>query len=170
MSEKERYKPLDILNITNGTCYQYLTTCYQNQNPTMCLDWREICDEINECYPEREYRCQNGQCVDKSLFEYSRQPVCTDGSDSIKTALSFARPLLYCAEHICNGRKWSFSCNNGYYARLYPSIIESTCTNGRDLLFTQHILLQNNNYHLPDIKLFIIFIITIIYTITDTIF
>ncbi|CAF1221605.1 unnamed protein product [Adineta ricciae] len=78
------------------TCYEHLP-CNRG-TPPVCLDWTEICDgrvncidgeedeehcwqlEINEC-EEKEYRCANGQCIDREFFRDGRIWYCLDGSD-----------------------------------------------------------------------------------------
>lgn len=39
--QRRKYSTLDLLSITNGTCY---IMDYKECNSIVCLDWREICD------------------------------------------------------------------------------------------------------------------------------
>ncbi|CAF4760314.1 unnamed protein product, partial [Rotaria sp. Silwood2] len=90
-------------NPTNLTCYTHLQ-CNRGHSP-VCLDWTEICNEqidcldggfdeeywwqleINECN-ENEYRCTNGQCIQKSFFQDDIDtPDCLDGSDEFQESV-----------------------------------------------------------------------------------
>ena len=42
-----------IFNVTNGTCYRFLTDCNHGLWP-LCFDWRERCDVKIDCMNEKE--------------------------------------------------------------------------------------------------------------------
>ncbi|CAF4306657.1 unnamed protein product, partial [Adineta steineri] len=82
-------------NMFQQTCY-ILLECDRG-GPSICLDWREICDgrmdclndgidetgcfnlEINECN-DNEYRCHNGLCIPKIFLEMEfADAQCFDG-------------------------------------------------------------------------------------------
>ncbi|CAF4840347.1 unnamed protein product [Rotaria sp. Silwood1] len=84
------------LSSTNGTCYPVMKNECQS---IICLDWREIFDgkidctngfderhchnlEMNECDNTNEYRCINGQCIDKEFY-LDKQYDCMDMSDEL---------------------------------------------------------------------------------------
>lgn len=68
-------------------------------NYSWCLDWREICDGVVDCWPDpvdeqfcyqieqnecssNEHRCRNGQCIPTSfLLENDFNPDCLDMTD-----------------------------------------------------------------------------------------
>ncbi|CAF1165202.1 unnamed protein product, partial [Didymodactylos carnosus] len=159
------FKPSDVLTITNGTCYLYLKECNRGHVP-MCIDWREICDgkldclngedeqdcwqlEIHECYQETQYRCKNGQCIDKNLYVSGQYPMCTDNSDPPTRNYKGDRVSFFvCEEHYCVGDDGKMSCANGGYSSNYAPTTEPLCQNGRDLLYTKTILSTINNQHL----------------------
>ena len=94
----------DKYDPTVSTCYT-LIKC--NHGPSsICLDWREICDdqinclddgideeycwelEVNQC-EDNEYRCRNGQCIPKSFYNENHiYADCIDLSDLIFTYAS----------------------------------------------------------------------------------
>ncbi|CAF4713570.1 unnamed protein product [Rotaria sp. Silwood1] len=84
-------------SFTAETCYTFIE-CNRGPSPS-CLDWREICDgkidclndgrdeidceklDLNEC-EEDEFRCSNGFCIPKELFnDDPLTPDCIDRSD-----------------------------------------------------------------------------------------
>ncbi|CAF3576821.1 unnamed protein product [Adineta steineri] len=124
----------DILNdkflfpVAHNTCYPMNDGICES---ILCLDWREICDgkmdckngidehrchelEINECNQETEYRCLNGQCIDK-IFVLDNEFDCMDESDErLDRNKRDCFPLSFsnCEDRICPSL-W-FSCGDGY--------------------------------------------------------
>ncbi|CAF3477340.1 unnamed protein product [Rotaria socialis] len=126
------------LKYTLGSQLFGITTCYETSFPCdygkVCLDWRNICDGtqncvdgtdedycehllLNECNPEREYRCRNGMCIDEEYF-LDGDIDCQDQSDEqrnsvyVLTGLCYARPKLDCEEKILGSKKY-ISCGDG---------------------------------------------------------
>ncbi|CAF0744979.1 unnamed protein product [Adineta steineri] len=82
--------------LTTLTCYIHLEC--DRGSISLCLDWSEICDgivdcrngideepcwqlNINQC-EDNEYRCENGQCIDKIFFDDDSNVFeCLDRSD-----------------------------------------------------------------------------------------
>ncbi|CAF4167692.1 unnamed protein product, partial [Adineta steineri] len=147
-------------DILNGTCY-VLLQCNRG-GPSMCLDWREICDgridchnggvdeiqcfslETNECN-ENEYRCHNGLCIPKIFLEMKLQEAqCLDRSDYlVKNSLClkfyFHLNLFECQEFICQPDEGRFSCGDGQCVEDY-----GRCQNNRHLALSQSLSAQGN--------------------------
>ncbi|CAF4070713.1 unnamed protein product [Adineta steineri] len=146
-------------DIFNGTCY-ILLECNRG-GPSMCLDWREICDgridclnggvdeiqcfnlEINECN-ENEYRCHNGLCIPKIFLEMdSHEAQCLDRSDYFADLICerfyFNLNLFECQEFICRPDEGKFSCGDGQCAEDFHE-----CKNNRHLALAQSLSVQGN--------------------------
>ncbi|CAM4765064.1 unnamed protein product [Rotaria magnacalcarata] len=123
----------------------------------LCLDWREICDgvqqckfgtdeenwdllEFNECEDD-EFRCRNGMCIPEEFWldgDYD----CMDQSDELYRDdgeyCHSSHDAMTCDEHIC--RPNTYSCGDGQcifwhtrmpFNRLDP--IEDDCVNKRNI-------------------------------------
>ncbi|CAF3944740.1 unnamed protein product [Rotaria magnacalcarata] len=123
----------------------------------LCLDWREICDgvqqckfgtdeenwdllEFNECEDD-EFRCRNGMCIPEEFWldgDYD----CMDQSDELYRDdgeyCHSSHDAMACDEHIC--RPNTYSCGDGQcifwhtrmpFNRLDP--IEDDCVNKRNI-------------------------------------
>ncbi|CAF0854311.1 unnamed protein product [Adineta steineri] len=146
-------------NIFHGTCY-ILLEC-DRSGPSMCLDWREICDgridclnggidenqcfnlEINECN-ENEYRCHNGLCIPKIFLEIDPYEArCLDRSDysvnSFCLRFYFHLNLFECQEFICRPDEGKFSCGDGQCVEDLGQ-----CRNNRHLSLAQSVSVQGN--------------------------
>ncbi|CAF2727459.1 unnamed protein product [Rotaria sp. Silwood2] len=145
--------------ITHQTCYNLLE-CDRGA-PSMCLDWREICDgridcfndgvdesqcfelEINECN-ENEYRCHNGLCIPKRFWddEYF-EAECLDKSDLLETPecpdTYLQVNMFACAENACRPDEGRFPCGDGQCVEDFGK-----CRNGRHLLLAQSLSVQGN--------------------------
>jgi hypothetical protein len=133
---KTYYQPLadDFYNFAK-TCYELLMC--DRDTSSMCLDWREVCDgkidcadtepldeafcfvmEINECDANDEFRCHQGQCIPKSLFQDDPlNPDCLDRSDEITMQTNnnfcFQDPAFRCEEQSCRPGQEDFACGDG---------------------------------------------------------
>ncbi|CAF1400348.1 unnamed protein product, partial [Adineta ricciae] len=146
--------PDDLLTTDNSVC---LETGDVECQSVLCLDWREICDgkidctngadeeychrlEMNECNPSTEYRCLNGQCIDKLLY-WDSYPDCMDSTDETVTHNNFCFQNFdfRCQDKLCPST-W-FSCGDGdcHYAPTINSP-ESSCKSHRDLLYYKQTL------------------------------
>lgn len=85
--------------------------CIRSLNISWCLDWREICDGIVDCWPDaideqycdalkinecdiNEYRCQNAQCIPKDfLLDNHITMDCLDGTDESYELMTEAKYL-----------------------------------------------------------------------------
>lgn len=115
-------------NSNHVTCYEHLA-CQTYQR---CLDWRQICDgmndcidgsdekdcwqlEINQCNVD-EYRCRNGQCIPiEFVYDNVYGSDCSDDTDERldrTPTTCIGRPLFACEEYTCESRRNSFSCPN----------------------------------------------------------
>ncbi|CAF3602035.1 unnamed protein product, partial [Adineta steineri] len=147
-------------NIFQQTCY-ILLECDRG-GPSICLDWREICNgridclndgideigcfnlELNECN-ENEYRCHNGLCIPKIFLKMEYvEAQCFDGSDEIvknnHPLGSNYRPHLFEGqEYICPPDKSQFTCGDGQCVEDFGQ-----CKNNRHLALSQSISIQGN--------------------------
>lgn len=151
--------------ISNGTCYVHLT-CMRD-NLFWCLDWREICDNKVDCWPDpvdeqycykleqtecsvNEYRCRNGQCVPKVfLLDNGFCPDCLDttdedlrGKEFYPSACNQGDPSFRCADAACyhwNDMCWQQYCGGAGSCR--PFHLQQ---------FQKAILSRSSNYHLTD--------------------
>jgi hypothetical protein len=140
-------------------CY-VLLECHRN-GWRWCLDWREVCDgivdcfdegldeeycfdmEINEC-KENEYRCHKGLCISSELWEEGQGDAdCLDRSDEVKNAFyisyCFQDPTFRCEEQSCRNRIGSFPCGDGQCVPKFDK-----CHNGRHLLLIESMIVQGN--------------------------
>ncbi|CAF1541144.1 unnamed protein product [Adineta ricciae] len=144
-----------ITNTIEQTCY-ILLECNRN-NPSICLDWREICNgrieclnngideiecfnlEINEC-EENEYRCHIGLCIPKIFLDMEFVGVqCLDRSDEIIRENSFSSNYLSYEEYVCQPGEGQFSCGDGNCVEDFHE-----CENNRHLRLFQSISEQKN--------------------------
>jgi hypothetical protein len=109
------------------------TVCYmslQCNSGLLCLDWREICDGIEQCMPgideyycdrlelnlcdDDEYRCMNGMCIPDEYF-LDGQYDCLDWSDEIQfkndAYCSNEAASIICDDRMCPPNHWS--CGDG---------------------------------------------------------
>ncbi|UJR34750.1 hypothetical protein I4U23_027528 [Adineta vaga] len=140
----------DILSITNGTCYVIPNDQCQS---IICLDWREICDgkidcqngfdeyychllEMNECDERNEFRCLNGQCIDKTFFQ-DQYSDCMDHSDEKFQKFDECpyKFRSFCEDHSCPNL-W-FSCGDGFCYDGLVKINETFCISQRDYFYFQ---------------------------------
>ncbi|CAF4081076.1 unnamed protein product, partial [Adineta steineri] len=164
LNEDESVQNLFKMTLTNNmfrqTCY-ILLECDRG-DPSMCLDWREICNgridclndgideigcfnvELNECN-ENEYRCHNGLCIPKIFLEMKFvEAQCFDGSDGIiknnhLLGSNYRPHLSECRECICRPDEGQFTCGNGQCVEDFGQ-----CKNNRHLALTQSINVQGN--------------------------
>ncbi|CAF1304292.1 unnamed protein product, partial [Didymodactylos carnosus] len=133
--------------------YQEKRTCYTSfecDSGLMCLDWRQVCDgiqdcmrgvdeenchklEFNEC-DENEYRCSNGMCIPEEYF-LDGEPDCMDGTDekfSNRRNNVVPGHFLYCPYHpnvYCDERsclKYQYSCGDGQCLKDEWNRLQST--------------------------------------------
>ena len=134
--------------------------CYETlecDSGLLCLDWREICDgiqnclsgwdeencdllEMNQCDPEEEYRCVNGMCIPAEFF-VDGEFDCLDWSDEMQYKKDWKchweSVSSECDDHLCPLNWWS--CGDGeciqdrQMFQLYKDY--SSCESGRDHYF-----------------------------------
>jgi hypothetical protein len=140
----------------------------ENTSIGLCLDWREICDgkfdcydgeqdeehcwqlELNECDNEKEFRCRNGLCIDRTFFHDNRLQVdCLDGSDESiferginktnRLTVYYKLPCygdshVWCEERSCHwGSRVGFILTCGTSDCFNPFLLD--CRNGRHNLY-----------------------------------
>ena len=118
--------PWEVQAYGDIVCYQTL----QCDSGVLCLDWREICDGVQQCLEGRdeencdllemniceddEYRCMNGMCIPDQFF-LDGELDCLDWSDEMKFKSSDSCPLKSvseeCDDHLCPPNEWS--CGDG---------------------------------------------------------
>lgn len=112
------------------TCYTHLHC--QRGNSTWCLDWRDVCNNRADCWPEHvdehhcdeleanecgadEYRCTNGLCIPEVfLLDNTLVSDCIDQSDEIRSnrdtivnrCESIEEPSFRCADTAC--QHWTY--------------------------------------------------------------
>ena len=108
--------------------------CYERvgcDSGVLCLDWREICDaiqqcmfgvdeehcdllEMNQCNDDDEYRCMNGMCIPDAYF-LDGEFDCLDWSDELKFKndedCPKERVSSECDDRVCPPDQWS--CGDG---------------------------------------------------------
>ena len=129
---------------------------YRCESGLLCLDWREICDgiqqcmfgddekncdllEMNEC-SENEYRCQNGMCIPDEHF-LDGDLDCLDWSDEMSfkqdQQCPHKRVSRECDDRICPPNQWS--CGDGQCIEdrlaFQKGPDKSECLNMRDQSF-----------------------------------
>ena len=134
--------------------------CYETlecESGLLCLDWREICDgiqnclegkdeencdrlEMNQCDEEEEYRCTNGMCIPEEFF-LDGDLDCFDWSDEMSFRNSNGCPWesvsTECDDHL--GEVNQCSCGDGQFIddrlNFQKSAAGVTCSSGRDQYF-----------------------------------
>ena len=132
--------------------------CYETlecESGVLCLDWRDICDGIQQCLEGRdeancdllemnqceqdEYRCMNGICIPDQFF-LDGDFDCLDWSDEMPYKndgeCSEASASNECDDHFCRPSFWS--CGDGQCIddRLnFQKSAGSTCESARDQYF-----------------------------------
>lgn len=107
---------------SSSTCY-ILLKCMRG-NISFCLDWRDICDDEVDCWPDPideqncekleqnecafdEYRCRNGQCIpEENVFDDVLIPDCMDWTDELSPGKTHIN------EYTCKNRFLSFGCSD----------------------------------------------------------
>ncbi|CAF1574480.1 unnamed protein product, partial [Adineta steineri] len=140
-------------------CY-VLLECHRN-GQSWCLDWREVCNGIVDCFDEgldeeycfdmeinecekNEYRCHNGLCILSELWEEGEGDAdCLDRSDEVSNALyirsCFQDPTFRCEEHSCRAHEGTFSCGDGLCVNKFEE-----CNNGRHMLLIESMTAKGN--------------------------
>ena len=156
-----------LLNHIDILCYQTLNC----DSGLLCLDWREICDGIQQCmfgYDEEncdllelnicdddEYRCMNGMCIPDEYF-LDGQFDCLDWSDEMQdmTIKSCTQETAStrCDDHVCPPNQWP--CGDGQCtANRLPfgkSSITQICNNHREFYFTCETSPYGDTWTKPD--------------------
>jgi hypothetical protein len=152
--------------LSNGTCYIHLN-CMRD-NFSWCLDWREICDGIVDCWPDpvdeqycnkleqnecraNEYRCRNGQCIPKNfLLDNGFDPDCLDRTDENLLGKEFY-------PEYCNQGDPSFRCSDMKCPHWIESLFRiqycgdaDSSQNYQIEQFNRALFSRNSNYHLTD--------------------
>ena len=143
-------------NMIPSTCYMHLKC--DRGGSGLCLDWREVCDgridclnggvdethcfqlEINECN-ENEYRCHNGFCIPKELFEDDK-PHCVDQTDMRDMNLISRTNIPHIfrdIEQSCRPGYQQFPCGDGKCVADFDA-----CRSKRHVLLTHSICGQGN--------------------------
>jgi hypothetical protein len=138
----------------------------------LCLDWRDICDGIQQCmfgYDEEncdrlefneceddEYRCMNGMCIPDEYFldgEYD----CMDLTDEKQLFndinCTFQKVNLECDDRVCLPNQWS--CGDGQCIRsrfIFQelSLLEALCSSRRDQFYMCETGSINKRWTLPN--------------------
>ena len=91
-----RKNPNEVEEYGDVVCYERVGC----DSGVLCLDWREICNgiqqcmsevdeencdllEMNRCDPDEEYRCMNGMCIPQQ-FLLDGEFECLDWSDELQ--------------------------------------------------------------------------------------
>ena len=145
--------PVQVQIHSDIVCYKTLN-CDSGQ---LCLDWREICDgvqnclegrdeencdllEMNRCDEETEYRCMNGMCIPQEYFLDGERD-CLDWSDEIQSKdgkeCATEKVSDECDDRQCPPDQWSCGDGECIPDRLdFQRRPESTkCHNRRDQSF-----------------------------------
>ena len=148
--------------------------CYETlecDSGVLCLDWREICDGIQNCMSgmdeencdllemnrcdQDEYRCMNGMCIPQEFF-LDGELDCLDWSDEIQFKRSEECPLgsvtKECDDHICPPNEWS--CGDGQCIpdrmAFQKSEYAPTCQSQRDQCFMCETHLTSIQWTMPN--------------------
>ena len=148
-------------------CYQML----ECDSGVLCLDWREICDGIQQCMSGKdeencdllemnrcdqdEYRCANGMCIPETFF-LDGELDCLDWSDEMpfkKSENCFSESVnAECDDHLCPSTYWS--CGDGQCipnrVAFQKSPSASTCRSGRDQYFMCETRLFTPQWTMPN--------------------
>ncbi|CAF2970477.1 unnamed protein product [Rotaria sp. Silwood2] len=138
----------------------------------LCLDWRDICDgiqqcmfgfdeencdklEFNECEND-EYRCTNGMCIPEEYF-LDGEFDCLDWSDEIQYYRDENCALdgvnIYCDDRMCPSDQWSCGVGQCIVDRLgfqKPPMKNPECINRRDQYFMCEIHHNRTLWTLPN--------------------
>ncbi|CAF4174171.1 unnamed protein product, partial [Adineta steineri] len=145
--------------IVQVPCY-ILLECHRN-GQSWCLDWREVCNGIVDCFDEavdeeycfdmeinecekNEYRCHNGLCISSELWEEGEGDAdCLDRSDEVLDASyiesCFQDPTFRCEEHSCRADEGTFPCGDGQCVNKFDE-----CYNGRHMLLIESMTAKGN--------------------------
>ena len=140
-------------------CY-VLLKCHRH-GQSWCLDWREVCDGVVDCFDEGtdeescfdlemnecgndEFRCHNGMCISEELWEDGKgETDCLDRSDRATddrfSRICFQDPTFLCEEHSCRPSFNPFSCSDGQCVNKFQD-----CPNGRHMLLLNSMSIQGN--------------------------
>ena len=150
-------------------CYETL----QCDSGVLCLDWRDICDgvqqclegrdgencdllEMNQCDQDEEYRCENGMCIPQDFF--------LDGELDWYDEMQFKDTIEWpfesvsreCDDHLCLFSQWS--CGDGqcfadrFVFQTVP--IGITCESRRDQYFICETTLHYRQWTMPNGRCF----------------
>ena len=160
--------PQPVPTHSSVVCYETLG-CHSG---LLCLDWREICDgiqnclegrdeencdllEVNQCDSEDEYRCSNGMCIPDEFF-LDGELDCLDWSDEmqLKNHQDCSRESVnaLCDDHLCPPNQWSCGdgeCISDRLAFLGLSI-STTCASRRDHYFTCETYSKTAQWTMPN--------------------
>jgi hypothetical protein len=152
----------------------YIT--YKCNSGLLCLDWRDICDGIQQCllgYDEEncdwlefneceddEYRCMNGMCIPEEYFVDGDHD-CMDLSDEIQLfndiSCTFEEATVECDDRVCPPDKWSCGdgqCVHNHLAFQNPNSIEMECNSRRDQYYLCETHGERRQWTLPNGKCF----------------
>jgi hypothetical protein len=162
LNREEMEKHGDVICYTTLNCNSGL----------LCLDWRDICDGIQQCmlgYDEEncdrlefnecennEYRCMNGMCIPDEYFldgDYD----CMDFSDEKHLFndinCTFQQVNLDCDDRMCLPNKWSCGdgqCINNRLAFQQLFSVDRECTSRRDQFYMCETASYNRRWTLPN--------------------
>ena len=159
--------PEEVQMYGDVVCYEMLKC----QSGVLCLDWREICDGIQQCLEgqdeencdllemnicdDDEYRCDNGMCIAEEFFldgEYD----CLDWSDETELKNDRDCPQksvsTECDDHCCSANKWSCGDGQCIADRLHfqKMVADWTCVSGRDQYFNCETHLTKMQWTMPN--------------------
>ena len=144
--------PMEVQMHGNVVCYETL----ECDSGVLCLDWREICDGIQNCMSgldeencdllemnrcaDDEYRCMNGMCIPDQFF-LDGDLDCLEWSDEMPFRKSDTCPgesvSTVCDDHLCPPNEWS--CGDGQCITdrlvLWKLAYSPSCRSGRDRYF-----------------------------------
>ena len=148
-------------------CYETL----QCNSGVLCLDWREICDGVQQCMSgwdeencdllemnrcdEDEYRCENGMCIPDEFF-LDGTIDCLDWSDEMRFKDDRDCPeegvSIECDDHLCPSNRWSCGDGECIADRLHfqKSDVPATCGSQRDQYFFCETHLRELQWTMPN--------------------
>ncbi|CAF3944718.1 unnamed protein product [Adineta steineri] len=140
-------------------CY-VLLECHRN-GQSWCLDWREVCNGIVDCFDEgldeeycfdmkatdigeNEYRCHNGLCTSSELQEEGegnadRLHRSNEVLDGFNIKPCFQDSTFRCEEHSCTAHEGTFPCGDGQCVKTFDE-----CYNGRHKLLIESMAKKGN--------------------------